>query len=138
MIESIESSPGSTGSTDASQDTLSVNSPSDAPLFNNGDRVEVRKAYPIGHCRTPAYFRGAKGIVERHCGAFANPEELAYGRSGLPPVHLYRVRARQVDLWASYAGPVLDTIDVEVFEHWLVAAPEQLGDEATDNLEVER
>jgi len=91
------------------------------PLFKAGDEVFVRRAYPIGHCRTPAYFRGAQGVVERYCGAFANPEELAYGRDGTPPIHLYRVRARQCELWPAYGGSSLDTIEVEVFEHWLLA-----------------
>ena len=89
------------------------------PKFSPGDGVHVRKAYPIGHCRTPFYFRGVQGVIERHCGAFPNPEELAYGRSGLPAQHLYRVRARQGDVWKDYGGSPLDTIEVEVFEHWL-------------------
>lgn len=89
------------------------------PLFSKGDAVRVRKAYPIGHCRTPFYFRGAVGSIERHCGRFANPEELAYGRSGLPKVSLYRVRTRMADLWADYDGPAQDMVEVEVFEHWL-------------------
>lgn len=89
------------------------------PLFQPGDAVQVRVAFPVGHCRTPFYFRGVPGTIERHCGAFPNPEELAYGRSGLPPIHLYRVRARQKDVWPDYPGSPLDTIEVEIYEHWL-------------------
>ncbi|MEM7442135.1 MAG: SH3-like domain-containing protein [Pseudomonadota bacterium] len=92
------------------------------PRFAPGDKVRVRIAYPIGHCRTPFYFRGTEGEIERHCGAFANPEELAYGRSGKPHIHLYRVRAKQIDLWDDYQGSAADTIEVEIFEHWLEPA----------------
>lgn len=88
-------------------------------IFQTGDRVSVRKAYPIGHCRTPHYLRGASGIIERFCGAFANPEELAYRREGRPEQPLYRVRVVLSDLWPDYEGPRLDTVEVEVFEHWL-------------------
>lgn len=91
------------------------------PRFACGDKVQIRQAYPIGHCRTPAYFRDAVGTIERHCGAFPNPEELAYGRSGLPRVHLYRVRASLAGLWPDYDGAPGDTIEVEIFEHWLLA-----------------
>ena len=87
--------------------------------FDVGDRVSVRKAYPIGHCRTPHYLRGASGIIERYCGAFANPEELAYRRDGRPEQPLYRVRIAMHDLWPDYDGSSLDTVEVEVFEHWL-------------------
>ncbi|MGE3453434.1 MAG: SH3-like domain-containing protein, partial [Burkholderiales bacterium] len=45
--------------------------------FRPGDKVKVRRAYPLGHIRTPFYIRGHSGVVERICGAFANPEELA-------------------------------------------------------------
>ena len=48
-----------------------------ASLFSPGDRVRVREAYPIGHVRTPYYIRGKTGVVERLCGAYPNPEELA-------------------------------------------------------------
>ena len=53
-----------------------------APRFQIGDRVTVREAYPIGHVRTPYYIRGKRGVIERLCGAFPNPDELAYARSG--------------------------------------------------------
>ena len=84
-----------------------------------GELVRVRRAYPIGHCRTPHYLRGATGTIERYCGAFANPEELAYRRDGLPEMPLYRVRVMLRDLWENYTGPDTDSVEVEVFEHWL-------------------
>lgn len=90
--------------------------------FGQGDRVTVRRAFPPGHIRTPHYIRGKVGIVERVCGSFANPEELAFGRNGLPVRPLYRVRFAQRDVWPDYAGGEKDTIDIEVYEHWLERA----------------
>jgi hypothetical protein len=87
--------------------------------FRPGERVKVMKAYPLGHIRTPYYIRGCSGIVERVCGAFPNPEELAQMRSGLPAQPLYRVRFAQSEVWPDYRGARADTIDVEIFQHWL-------------------
>ncbi len=87
--------------------------------FQPGDRVQVRKADVPGHLRTPWYIRGHRGEVERICGFFANPEELAFNRHGLPKRALYRVRFRQAEVWPGYAGPAADTIEVEIYEHWL-------------------
>ena len=87
--------------------------------FRPGERVRVMKAYPLGHVRTPYYVRGASGVIERLCGAFPNPEELAQMRGGLPAQPLYRVRFAQAELWSDYRGARADTIDVEIFQHWL-------------------
>lgn len=92
------------------------------PRFKPGDRVRVRHAAPLGHVRTPWYIRGHAGEIERLCGAFANPEELAYNRDGLPAQPLYRVRFRQREVWPDYAGPDGDTIDIEIYQHWLEEA----------------
>jgi nitrile hydratase beta subunit-like protein len=87
--------------------------------FKPGDRVRVRKAYPPGHVRTPFYIRGQSGVIAHALGAFANPEELAYARTGLPAQPLYRVRFWQREVWPDYHGPGHDTLDVEIFQHWL-------------------
>ena len=87
--------------------------------YAEGDRVLVRRAFPPGHIRTPWYIRGKSGVIERICGEFGNPEELAYGRDGTPKQPLYRVRFRQIEVWDDYAESPSDTIDVEIFEHWL-------------------
>jgi nitrile hydratase subunit beta len=89
------------------------------PRFKVGDAVWVRAAYPIGHVRTPHYIRNKAGIIERLCGIYANPEELAYGRSGQPAQALYRVRFLQRDVWPDYNGNSEDTVDVEIFQNWL-------------------
>ena len=87
--------------------------------FRPGDPVKVRRAHPPGHVRTPFYLRGCEGVVESVAGDFANPEELAYGRDGLPAKTLYRVRFRQTELWPDYAGSSADSLVVDVYEHWL-------------------
>ena len=89
------------------------------PRFGIGDKVAVRFAEPPGHIRTPYYIRGKAGIVERICGAFANPEELAYGRSGRPEEALYRVRFKLPEVWPDYEGLPHDSVDIEIYEHWL-------------------
>jgi nitrile hydratase len=90
--------------------------------FRAGEPVRVRAAHPPGHVRTPHYVRGRTGVVERLCGTFPNPEERAYGRPGLPGQPLYRVRFDQRDLWRDYGGAAHDTVDVEIYEHWLEPA----------------
>jgi hypothetical protein len=93
-----------------------------APRFKPGARVQVRRADPPGHIRTPWYIRGHVGEIERLCGSFPNPEELAYNRPGLPAQPLYRVRFRQHELWTDYRGPAQDTVEVEIYQHWLEPA----------------
>jgi hypothetical protein len=90
--------------------------------FRAGDRVRVMQAYPLGHVRTPCYVRGHCGVIERLCGTFPNPEELAQMRSGLPARPLYRVRFLQRELWPDYRGEPDDVVEVEIFQHWLEAA----------------
>ena len=93
------------------------------PRFAPGTKVVVRRGNPPGHVRTPFYIRGKSGVVERVCGSFGNPEELAYARSGEPRQVLYRVRFEQKHVWPDYAGAPHDTIDIELYEHWLEATP---------------
>ena len=90
-----------------------------APRFRPGDPVRVRFAAPPGHIRTPWYIRGRAGVVERLCGSFGNPEELAYNRPGTPRQPLYRVRFRQAQIWPDYRGAGTDTVDIEIYQHWL-------------------
>jgi len=90
--------------------------------FRTGDRVKVRWADGPGHIRTPWYIRGHTGVIERLCGVYANPEELAYARSGLPAQPLYRVRFTQAQVWPDYTGSRADTIDIEIYQHWLESA----------------
>lgn len=93
-----------------------------AAQFSVGERVRVLKAYPLGHVRTPYYIRGCTGEVERICGSFPNPEELAQMRDGLPALPLYRVRFRQQDVWPDYRGSPKDVVEIEIYQHWLEKA----------------
>lgn len=100
---------------------MKVSAYTDAPfrLFNPGDAVRVKKSLPPGHRRTPHYIRGKHGVIERVCGTFPNPEELAYGFTGEPKRVLYRVKFRQQDVWPDYDGAASDWLEMEIYEHWL-------------------
>lgn len=93
--------------------------PSVPVRFAVGERVRVRKTYPLGHIRTPYYIRGHGGVIERLCGNFPVPEELAQMRSGLPAQPLYRVRFLQREVWPDYRGRGGDVVEIEIFQHWL-------------------
>lgn len=71
------------------------------------------------HIRTPHYVRGLRGRIVRRLGAFANPEDLAFGRPAELKA-LYHVALDRVTIW-----PGADPGDLllEIFEHWLEAAP---------------
>jgi nitrile hydratase len=103
-------------------DKPSTYAPAPGHRYNVGDRVRIKRIYPPGHRRTPFYIRGKEGEIERICGAFPNPEELAYGFSGEPRKVLYRVRFAQKHVWPQYQGPAHDIIEMEIFEHWLEPA----------------
>jgi hypothetical protein len=99
--------------------TRSSYAPAPDHRFNVGDKVRVKRSFPPGHRRTPYYIRGKQGVIERICGAFPNPEELAYGFDGEPAKVLYRVRFTQKHVWPGYHGPDHDIIEMEIYEHWL-------------------
>jgi nitrile hydratase subunit beta len=81
-------------------------------------KVRVSDRMPIGHVRTPAYLRGRTGTVERILGPFADPERLAYAQPA-PPRHLYRVRFTMAEVWGDGAEHPHDTVDAEIYDHWL-------------------
>ena len=101
-----------------------------APKFAVGDSVVVRRredartSWRAPHVRTPGYIYGAAGVVERLCGSFADPSLLAFGVAAPRPLNLYRIRFRQDALWPEY-GASADTLDVDVYENWLLAPSEQ-------------
>lgn len=81
-------------------------------------RVRVKTMMPPGHIRTPYYLRGKTGTIERSLGAFGNPEEQAYGRIG-GKKHLHRVRFSMGEVWGDAAENPDDTLDAEIYDHWL-------------------
>ena len=83
--------------------------------------------------------RGRVGVVERVLGHFANPEELAYGRDGLPKIPLYRIRFALSSVWGEGEGRAReDTIDVEIYEHWLEPYFDYSGDFAVESRKIEQ
>lgn len=99
------------------------------PGFAPGAWVRVRLARPEesrgrAHIRTPRYLRGARGRVAAVVAAFRNPEGLAEGEDGLPLRWLYRVRFPLASLWHDASHPPGDTLDVELYEHWLERDPD--------------
>jgi nitrile hydratase subunit beta len=87
--------------------------------YRPGDRVRVSGRPHEGHHRTPGYLKGKLGTVEHGYGSFPNPEQLAYGQSGLPARALYRVSFEQSELWPDYRDGPRDRLCADLYEHWL-------------------
>tara|TARA_Y100000739_G_C20603348_1_gene464108 strand:- start:1279 stop:1566 length:288 start_codon:yes stop_codon:yes gene_type:complete len=83
-----------------------------------GSRVKIKDISPPGHIRTPKYIRGKNGVIERFLGVFKNPEQLAYSLQA-KEYGLYRVRFKMTELWDDYSEHPNDTLDAEVFAHWI-------------------
>jgi nitrile hydratase len=92
------------------------------PRFTPGDAVRVADRAEPGHCRTPFYLRGRRGVVAEVLGRFKDPVRLAYHRPGYPGLVLYKVRFVQTEVWAAYPGPALDTLEADIYEPWLSLA----------------
>ena len=90
-------------------------------LFKVGDRVCISSRSEPRHHRVPSYAKGCCGKVQMLCGDFAQPETLSERESGEPLVQLYRVRLQMSEVWPDYRGPLHDTLDLEIYEHWLQA-----------------
>ena len=109
----------------------------DEQLFQVGDKVRVRHEnyatrWIKPHLRTPGYLYGKVGIIERCCGLYPNPEYFAYDNMNSTNYRqpLYRVRFNQKYIWEHYDGAANDTIDAEIYQHWLTLASE--GSSVTD------
>lgn len=81
-------------------------------------RVRVKSIYPPGHVRAPYYLRGKSGWIERELGSFSNPEQRAYGLNA-EEKPLFRVRFTMRELWGESAETPTDTVDAEIYAHWL-------------------
>ena len=91
--------------------------------FAKGSSVRVKMHFPPSppsHCRTPFYIRGCVGKIERICGMFGNPEELAFGRVGGGKRILYGERFSQCDIWPDNGGPKIDKFDIEEYGRSLI------------------
>lgn len=87
------------------------------PIYAPGDRVRVRALDPAGHCRTPGYLRGRRGVVTRCIGVFPDPEKLAYHDIGLPHLPLYTVTFDAAEVWDREDPGV--TIAADIYQPWL-------------------
>ncbi|KRS11881.1 nitrile hydratase [Roseovarius atlanticus] len=87
----------------------------------SGTKVRVKAMTPPGHIRAPFYLRGKTGEIERVLGPFRNPEQLAYGLPASQKI-LYRVRFTMAELWGDAAENPADTLDAEIYDHWLEEA----------------
>ena len=94
-----------------------------SPRYARGARVRVRERFPPGHVRTPWYCRGKTGEVERVCGRFRNPEQLAYGTREATLQTLYRVGFASGSLWPDSREGACDRVEIEIYEHWLEPVP---------------
>lgn len=88
---------------------------------NKPVKVRVKPLVPPGHVRTPYYLRGKVGEIERTLGPFPNPEDLAYNHTG-KPLPLHRVRFTMAEVWGPDAENPTDTIEAEIYAHWLESA----------------
>lgn len=84
-------------------------------------KMRVKAMFPPGHVRTPFYLRGKTGVVERTLGSFPNPEALAYGQEAEDQT-LYRLRFTMAEIWGAAAENPEDTLDAEIYAHWLEPA----------------
>ena len=90
--------------------------------FTIGDRVRISDRQEVRHHRVPAYVKGHVGVVERVCAAQGQPETLSVGADGRPFKTVYRVHIPQSRLWRTYKGSPRDSLEIEIFEHWLEPA----------------
>lgn len=86
-----------------------------------GQRVRIADRLTVGHVRVPTYVRGHVATVVEVVDQFVIPEDEAFNRPHGRRRHLYRVRLPLADLWPDHRGPAADTLELEVFEHWLEA-----------------
>ena len=87
--------------------------------FEIGDRVRIDDRAEPRHHRVPSYVKGQTGTVVRVCDEQGRPEVLSVQDSDTVSVPVYRVQLAQTDLWPGYSGAHQDTLEIEMFEHWL-------------------
>eukprot|EP00127_Corallochytrium_limacisporum_P007022 Clim_evm30s240 gene=Clim_evmTU30s240 len=113
------------------------------PQFEVGDKVVVRREdfrtrWRRPHARTPGYIFGCSGVIERYCGAFNDPQAEWFGVKGAMPC--YRVRFSMKDIWTPPGVQTdtneNDTIDVEIFQNWLIPAAKAGSEKAIDSVQM--
>ena len=100
--------------------------------FQPGDKVLVKRFDAESlirrpHLRTPGYIFGVSGVVDSIAGSFHPPDQVSWNRNleaSVATQTLYRVRFCMGNVWSHAENPD-DTLDIEIFEEWLVAIDEQ-------------
>ncbi len=90
-----------------------------APRFSLGQRVRIADRAEPRHHRVPAYVKGRAGTVQRVCLPQPRPEVVGYADEDELRLPVYRVRLAQTALWPRYQGRPEDSLEIEIFEHWL-------------------
>ena len=90
--------------------------------FAVGSKVRVREWHPAGHTRAPRFVQGRCGVVVRHDGPFNLPDVEAHSADRVPD-HTYSVRFTTRELWGE-GGTEHDVVHVDLWEHYLTAAPD--------------
>ncbi|MPZ87130.1 MAG: nitrile hydratase subunit beta [Nitriliruptorales bacterium] len=99
--------------------------PEQPARFAVGDHVAVvERPGERRHVRTPRYVQGAVGVVTGVHGPHLDPERLAYGLDGHPPVWLYAVQIPLAQLFPDGACRPGDVLAIDLYEHWLRPADE--------------
>ncbi len=88
--------------------------------FRIGDQVVIEQRPESRHHRVPAYIKGKSGEVAEICSDARLPEEISEHLESTTRVPVYRIRVPQSDIWPDYAGNQSDTLEIEIYEHWLV------------------
>ncbi|WP_436348491.1 nitrile hydratase subunit beta [Natronorubrum sp. FCH18a] len=88
------------------------------PAFEEGDEVVVRNDHPDGHTRCPRYVRRACGTVDRVCGTYDVPDEVAHGTDAAEP--LYSIEFEAAELWNDDTDA--DSVSVDLWERYLEPA----------------
>ncbi len=87
--------------------------------FQTGDNIRISSRFEPRHHRIPAYVKGQTGFVKQVLSPQGKPELLAYQKQTDEPVTVYRINLKQTDLWPDYSGSSKDSLEIEVYEHWL-------------------
>lgn len=81
--------------------------PSNAPIFEPGDRVRVRSSAAAAHTRVPRYLRRAEGVIERIALFWPSPTESAATGTYGPVEPVYTVRFPATELFGPGADHVV-------------------------------
>ena len=87
--------------------------------FERGDRVRILRQNIVGHHRVPGYVMGHRGTITEPLKSEVIPEKAAQGKNSSPRIPVYLVKLNQSELWPDYTGSAHDTLEIEIYQHWL-------------------